>query len=97
VRGRAVPVDQRGHVVGPRYAPGRPAGFVPNRMAVCHAPSNGSVVYVFAAGPPQVTDPLASHPGQPAKMPKPYAWGRTTFGGSFTAVTPPSDLPTGQA
>jgi photosystem II stability/assembly factor-like uncharacterized protein len=77
--------------------PGLPAGFVPNRMAVCHAPSNGSVVYVFAAGPPQVLDPVESQPNRPVRMPKPYVWRRSTFGGAFTAITPPPDLQTGQA
>jgi photosystem II stability/assembly factor-like uncharacterized protein len=81
----------------PVTLPGLPAGFVPKRMAVCHAPSNGSVVYVAAAGPPQVLDPVESQPKKPVEMPKPYIWRRSTFGGAFTAVALPSDLQTGQA
>jgi photosystem II stability/assembly factor-like uncharacterized protein len=77
--------------------PGLPAGFVPDRMVVCHAPTNGSVVYVFAAGPPQIPDPVEWTPADPVMMPKPYVWRRSTFGGAFMAVTPPPDLQTGQA
>jgi photosystem II stability/assembly factor-like uncharacterized protein len=76
--------------------PGLPDGFVPDRMAVCHAPANGSGVYVFAAGPPQVRDPVEWGPDNPAMMPKPYVWRRSTFGGAFTAITSPADLQTGQ-
>ena len=73
--------------------PGTPANFERERMAVCHAPSNGSVAYVVGAGSPNVPDP--TFPTE--VMPKPYLWRRSAFGGAFTAVTPPADLQTGQA
>ena len=65
----------------------------PDRIEVCHAPSDGNVVYVWAAGNPQVEDP-----GDPeAIMPKPSLLRRNVFGGAFTAATPPPDVQTGQA
>ncbi len=59
--------------------PGAPAGFT--RIEVCHAPSNGNVVYVFATG----------SNGQG------YLWRRSAFGGAFQAETIPPGLSTGQA
>ena len=67
------------------------------RIEVCHARSDGNVVYVFSAGAPDVVDPVASTPDQPAKMPKPRLWRRASFGGTFTSLDPPPDLQTGQA
>jgi photosystem II stability/assembly factor-like uncharacterized protein len=78
----------------PVAMPGTPAGFQPERIAVCHAPGNGSVAYVVAAGPPDVPDPL----GEPGDtMPKPYLLRRSAFGGPFAAFNPPPDLQTGQS
>ncbi len=65
--------------------PGAPAGGELVRMAVSHAPGNGSVAYVFAAYDMGGEDPA------------PRLWRRATFGGPFTAITPPTDLETGQA
>jgi photosystem II stability/assembly factor-like uncharacterized protein len=79
----------------PVLLPGLPASR--DRIEVCHAPSDGNVVYVWAAGNPQVLDPVDSRPGQPAFMPKPYLWRRAVFGGPFTAGTTPPDVQTGQA
>jgi photosystem II stability/assembly factor-like uncharacterized protein len=60
--------------------PGAPApGYM--RLAVRHAPSDGDVVYAFAAG--------ASGSG--------HFWRRAAFAGAFTAATLPSGLATGQA
>src|SRR5205085_1858432 len=74
-------------------------GFMPERTAVGHAPSNGSVAYAFAAGPPDMIDPVAleEDPNHPTNMPTPYLWRRETFGGAFAAATPPAELQTGQA
>lgn len=66
---------------------------VRHRIEVCHAPSDGNVVYVWAAGSPNVPDPTDSSTLQP----KPYLWRRNVFGGSFTANTTPPDVQTGQA
>ena len=62
------------------------------RIEVCHAPSDGNVVYVWAAGSPSVPDPETGE-----DMPKPYLYRRNVFGGPFTAITPPADVQTGQA
>lgn len=51
--------------------PSAPAGY--QRVEVCHAPSNGDVCYVFAAG--------TGGTG--------HIWRRAAFGGAFTTVTPP--------
>ncbi len=60
--------------------PGAPAGWM--RMEVCHAPSNGDVVYVFA------TDSTGNG----------RIWRRSAFGAAFMAVTPlPPGLNTAQA
>ena len=68
------------------------------RIEVCHAPSNGNVVYVFSAGSPEVPDPVAAAQGFNDTMPKPRLWRRSIFGGAFTAVNSlPPDLQTGQA
>jgi hypothetical protein len=75
--------------------PGMPAS--PDRIEVCHAPSDGNVVYIWAAGNPQVKDPVDSQPGRPVMMPKPYLWRRSVFGGPFTANTTPPTVQTGQA
>ncbi len=63
-----------------------------DRIEVCHAPSDGNVVYVWAAGNPQIPDPLTSE-----DMPTPSLWRRNVFGGSFKAATPPPDVQTSQA
>ncbi|MFZ0063736.1 MAG: hypothetical protein WAL47_17015 [Pyrinomonadaceae bacterium] len=63
------------------------------RIEVCHAPSDGNVVYVWAAGNPQVQDPLDSG----STMPKPSLWRRNVFGGPFNPATPPPDVQTSQA
>jgi photosystem II stability/assembly factor-like uncharacterized protein len=77
--------------------PGLPANFSPKRMEARHAPSNGSIAFVFAAGPPQVLDQVNSTPQRPVRMPKPYLWRRSTAGGAFTAINTPPDVQTGQA
>jgi photosystem II stability/assembly factor-like uncharacterized protein len=59
--------------------PSPPASFM--RIEVCHAPSNGNVVYVFAAG--------SASSG--------HLWRRDIFGGAFTSFTTPPSLETGQA
>ena len=79
----------------PVSLPGLPASR--DRIEVCHAPSDGNVVYVWAAGNPQVLDPVDSRPGQPAFMPKPYLWRRAVFGGAFASANTPPDVQTGQA
>ena len=67
------------------------------RMEARHAPSNGSIAYVFAAGGPEVRDPFWT-PNDPVMMRTPYLWRRSTFDGAFAAVgTLPRDLQTGQA
>ncbi len=75
--------------------PGMPA--TRKRIEVCHAPSDGNVVYVWAAGNPQILDPIDSTPSQPSFMPTPYLWRRALFGGAFTAKTTPPGVQTGQA
>jgi photosystem II stability/assembly factor-like uncharacterized protein len=75
--------------------PGGPPGTPPGwwRVEVCHAPSSGSIAYVFGAGPP-----LVPNPDDPTQMmPTAYLWRRTAFAGAFAAVTPPAALRTGQA
>jgi photosystem II stability/assembly factor-like uncharacterized protein len=62
------------------------------RIEVCHAPSDGNVVYVWAAGSPSVPDPLTND-----SMPKPYLWRRNVFGGPFIAIAPPPEVQTAQA
>jgi len=79
----------------PVSLPGLPASR--DRIEVCHAPSDGNVVYVWAAGNPQVLDPVDSRPGQPAFMPKPYLWRRAVFGGAFASANTPPDVQTSQA
>ncbi|HEY0004695.1 MAG TPA: hypothetical protein VGB17_07760 [Pyrinomonadaceae bacterium] len=69
--------------------PGAPTSF--ERIEVCHAPSDGNVVYVVAAGPPDA--PVAGGGSQPTA----YIWRRGLFGGAFTRVNAPPDLETGQA
>jgi photosystem II stability/assembly factor-like uncharacterized protein len=69
--------------------PGAPDNFI--RMAVCHAPSDGNVVYAFAAG--EVPNP--DSPGQ--KMWTAYLWRRTTAGGAFEVTKPDPALQTNQA
>jgi photosystem II stability/assembly factor-like uncharacterized protein len=71
--------------------PGAPSSF--ERIEVCHAPSDGNVVYVVAAGPPEIPDP--TFPAQ--LMPTPYLWRRSLFGGMFSSFQGPADLQTGQA
>ena len=71
--------------------PGAPPSW--NRIEVCHAPSNGNVVYVFAAGPPLVPNP--DDPSQ--TMPTAYLWRRSIAGGAFAAAPPDPALRTGQA
>lgn len=63
------------------------------RIEVCHAPSDGNVVYVFAAGPPEIADPTDDR----QTMWTPYLWRRSVAGGSFAAFEGPEDLQTGQA
>jgi photosystem II stability/assembly factor-like uncharacterized protein len=75
--------------------PGFPGSRV--RIEVCHAPSDGNVVFVWAAGSPQVNDPVDSTPASPVPMPKPYLWRRAVFGGAFTAIATPPTVQTGQA
>jgi photosystem II stability/assembly factor-like uncharacterized protein len=60
------------------------------RMAVAHAPTNGSVALVFAA---YDQDDGSDDPPPPA----PRLWRRSTFGGDFTAVDLPEDLDSTQA
>ena len=68
-----------------------------DRIEVCHAPSDGNVVYVWAAGSPDVQDLVDSEPGDPVLMPKPSLWRRNVFGGPFLPATPPPDVQTSQA
>jgi photosystem II stability/assembly factor-like uncharacterized protein len=75
--------------------PGMPAKRA--RIEVCHAPSDGNVVYVWAAGSPDILDPLESEPDNPVMMPTPYLWRRAVFGGAFTSQTTPPGVQTGQA
>ena len=76
--------------------PGAPTNF--SRIGVSHSPLNGGVVYVFAAGPPEIQDPVNFPTDPDAKMPTPYFWRRDEFGGNFSAFSPgPPDLQTGQA
>jgi photosystem II stability/assembly factor-like uncharacterized protein len=67
------------------------------RIEVCHARSDGNVVYVFSAGSPDVLDPVDSTPKIPVTMPKPRLWRRDNFGGAFASLDVPTDLQTGQA
>lgn len=62
------------------------------RIEVCHAPSDGNVVYVWAAGSPDIPDPI-----DPGSMPTPSLWRRNVFGGPFIRATPPPDVQTSQA
>lgn len=71
--------------------PGAPSSF--DRAEVCYAPSDGNVVYVFAAGDPQIPDPT----NPDSEMPTPYLWRRGVAGGVFSRFTPANDLQTGQA
>jgi Repeat of unknown function (DUF5648) len=67
--------------------PGKPASFT--RLAVAVAPSNPAVAYAWGAGPPYIgrgDDKVAT----------PYLWRRRP-NGSWTKVTPPEDVDTGQA
>jgi photosystem II stability/assembly factor-like uncharacterized protein len=76
----------------PVTVPGLPPGL--QRAAVCHAPSNGAVAYVAAAGMPLIPDP--TDPENPL-MPTPYLGRRDTSTGAFAAFQVPPDLQTGQA
>jgi photosystem II stability/assembly factor-like uncharacterized protein len=59
------------------------------RMEVCHAPSNGNIVYVFASTPLR-SDPDAD--------PNPHIWRRSVFGGTFAKIDKlPEDLVTEQS
>ena len=59
------------------------------RIEVCHAPSDGNVVYIFAASPNLL---------QPDSDPMPYLWRRNFFGGPFERVDKlPRDLVTEQS
>jgi photosystem II stability/assembly factor-like uncharacterized protein len=59
------------------------------RIEVCHAPSDGNVVYIFAAAP-NLTDPDSN--------PTPYIWRRTVRGGKFERIDKlPKDLVTEQS
>jgi photosystem II stability/assembly factor-like uncharacterized protein len=77
--------------------PGSPGSF--GRLAVCHAPSDGNVAYVFGSGGPDIQIP--GDPNPTHTMPTPYLWRRPTAAGDFTAATPPMTPPvvltTGQA
>jgi photosystem II stability/assembly factor-like uncharacterized protein len=64
------------------------------RAAVCHAPSNGAVAYVAAAGSPLIPDPTDS---KNPLMPTPYLGRRNTSSGAFVSFPVPPDLQTGQA
>lgn len=64
-----------------------------DRIEVCHAPSDGNVVYVWAAGPPSTEDPFEDD----VRMPTPYLWRRNVLGGAFAAQAPPPDVQTSQA
>ena len=65
--------------------PGAPVQWI--RIEVCHAPSNGDVVYVFATGKgPQPLDPWVG-----------YLWRRSIAAGAFVAVGFPQGLQVGQA
>ncbi len=71
--------------------PGAPSSF--ERIEVCFAPSDGNIVYVAAAGPPDQPDP-----GDPnSTQPTPYVWRRAVASGTFAKATPPADLQTGQS
>ena len=70
--------------------PGAPTSF--DRVEVCHAPSDGNVVYVVAAGPPMIPDQVFG-----GSMPTPYLWRRSIFGGAFSRLAAPTDLQTQQA
>jgi photosystem II stability/assembly factor-like uncharacterized protein len=59
------------------------------RMEVCHAPSDGNVVYVFAATP---------NPTDSDENPIPHIWRRSVFGGPFARIDKlPDDLDTEQS
>ena len=65
-----------------------PAGTSLERMEARHAPSNGSIAFVFAA---------YRRPGNNATAPAARVWRRSTFGGSFRTINAPADLQTNQA
>jgi photosystem II stability/assembly factor-like uncharacterized protein len=71
--------------------PGSPAEF--RRIEVRHAPSDGNVAYVFAAGLPDISDPIDAT----ESMPTAYLWRRDHRRGPFRAFPPPNDLQAGQA
>lgn len=71
--------------------PGAPANI--SRMAVAHAPSNGDVVYVWAAADPNIPDPKDPR----TAMPTPYLWRRSTAAGSFATIKRPPLSRTSQA
>jgi len=73
--------------------PGAPPADRLIRMAVCHAPSDGDVVYAFAAGHPRVPNP--DRPD--TEMWTAYLWRRTTVGGDFEAIASDPALRTQQA
>ena len=64
-----------------------PAGIT--RLAVSHAPSNGSVVWVWAA-----TNPTMVIPG--GSQPTPRLWRRATAAGAFTSIATDASVRTGQ-
>jgi photosystem II stability/assembly factor-like uncharacterized protein len=84
-----------GSTWSPVSMPGMPGEC--ERIEVCHAPSDGNVVYVWAAGAPYILDPVALSEGEESEMPTPYLWRRNVFNGAFTAQATPSDVQTGQA
>lgn len=65
------------------------------RIEVRHAPSDGNIAYVFAAGPPRVPDPI--DPKHKGAMPKPYLWERRLHRKPFASIRPPSDVQSAQA
>lgn len=65
-----------------------PAGTSIMRVEVRHAPSNGSVAYVFAA---------FRYPGQNPPPPAARLWRRGSFGATFEPAALPPDLETKQA
>jgi len=59
------------------------------RIEVCHAPSDGNVVYIFAT---------ATNLSDPNKDPTPFLWRRSVFDGSFERIDKlPKDLVTEQS
>ncbi len=67
--------------------PNAPAAL--DRMAVCHAPADGGVAYVFAAATEEIR--------RISKYDGPFLWRRDGPGKAFTKITPPLGLETVQA